>query len=89
MITGASTNSDRLAVRPLLANLSGALFPDSTPEIIGLRHMGSIGDAYGEGTFCLDVFYGLMGFGKVKGHIAPFLHGAQAAFMTFTLPSSL
>ena len=51
--------------------------------------MGGIGDAYGEGASCLDVFYGLMGFGKVKGHIAPFLHGAQAAFMTFTLPSSL
>jgi len=26
------------------------------PEIIGLCHMGSIGDAYGEGTSCLDVF---------------------------------
>ena len=38
--------------------------------------MGGVSDAYGEGASCLDVFYGLMGFGKVKGHIAPFLHGA-------------
>ena len=53
------------------------------------KDVGGIGNADGKRAPRFDVLHGLMGFGEIQGNGVPLLHGAHAAFITFTLPSSL
>ena len=45
-------------------------------EIIRLDHVGSVGNADGKRSPCLDVLHGLMGFGEIHGNGVSLLHGA-------------
>ena len=45
-------------------------------EVVGLHHMGGIGQADGEGPSGLDVLHGLVGLGEVQRDGVALLHGA-------------
>ena len=46
-------------------------------EVVGLHHVGGIGNADGKGPLRLDVLHGLVGFGQIQRHNIPLLHGTQ------------
>ena len=62
--------------QPGAGQLVRNLVPGFHAEIVGLRHVGGVGDADSECAPGLDIFDCLVGFGQVEGHGAPLLHGA-------------
>ena len=85
---GASTTGERVAVRPLLANLSGVCCRGH-PEIVGFHHMGASAmltvKAPRALMFCTVLWVSV----RLRATVSLSCMVPQAAFITLTVPSSL
>ena len=78
-MTGASTLSALLAVRPLRAKFVGDLVAGLYAEIIRFDDVRGISNADGKRTPRLDVLHGLVGFGEIQSNGVPRLHRSPSS----------